>query len=523
MGSMRFAFRTDASTIIGTGHVMRCLTLAEALRGAGHVCRFFCRDLPGNLADRIVNRGFDCTLLRAPEGDAPGGPPAHAAWAGVIWRQDAEETRTAIGPMSPDWLVLDHYAFDARWERAVVPKGTKLLVIDDLADRPHVAELLLDQNLGRDAADYNGLVPPHCTRLIGPRYALLRPEFAEKRAEALVARIERAGRGIRKLLISMGGVDLPDATSSILVALPGCPLPADTRITVVMGSGAPALERVRSLAAAMPWPTEVLVDVRDMATLMAEADLAIGATGSTSWERCCLGLPTLAVAIANNQKQGALALTRAGASHYLDNPNSLAFVETLHKSILALCDETALACMARSSSAMSDGKGALRLMRVLSPPILVWRYATRSDAEDVFNWRYHGEEPKYYKNPKLPSFSNHVHWFENALVCRKKKILIIEENGISAAHIRFDQENGDPHEAEISIYLDEKKKGIGMGSEVIALACEIAQLFEYRRLKAVVHSENLASKRAFERAGFILEKKTGLFDSLFLYLKKSMN
>lgn len=269
-------FRTDASVDIGAGHVMRCLTLAQALNERGARCRFVTRALPGNLAQRLVNEGFDVTLLPAPSGEPPVGPPAHAAWAGVDWREDAAQTRGALVDDAPDWLVMDHYAFDWRWQRAAQPPGTKLMVIDDLADRRHECDLLLDQNLGHAIDDYNGLVPDHCTRLVGPGYVLLRPEFVAARAHALA---RRAGQGLRQLLITMGGVDKTDATSSVLRALREAPLPEDLRISVVMGSTAPALQQVRVLAQGMPWPTEVAVDVTDMAMRMAAADLCISAGG----------------------------------------------------------------------------------------------------------------------------------------------------------------------------------------------------------------------------------------------------
>ncbi|MEI4233861.1 UDP-2,4-diacetamido-2,4,6-trideoxy-beta-L-altropyranose hydrolase, partial [Roseovarius sp. D22-M7] len=280
---MRIALRADASVEIGTGHVMRCLTLARALRAAGAACRFVTRALPGHMANRIVAAGFDVALLPAPTGPAPtvtDGPPAHAHWAGVAWTQDAAETRAALDTDPPDWLVMDHYAFDARWQAAARPAGTRLIVIDDLGDRSHVCDLLLDQNLGHAAADHDGLVPEGCKRLIGPRYALLRPEFAAARAGALSA---RAGRGLRHLLVTMGGVDRADATSAVLGALREAPLHEDLRINVIMGSSAPALDRVRAQAEDMPWPTQVAVDVSDMAAAMAAADFAIGAGGGTTW------------------------------------------------------------------------------------------------------------------------------------------------------------------------------------------------------------------------------------------------
>jgi UDP-2,4-diacetamido-2,4,6-trideoxy-beta-L-altropyranose hydrolase len=317
------------------------------------------------MGGRIADAGFDVTLLPAPQGAPPAGPPAHAPWAGVGWRQDADETRAALAAAPPDWLVVDHYALDARWQRAARPAGTRLMAIDDLADRPHECDLLLDQNLGHEAGDYDGLVPAACTRLVGPRYALLRPEFAEMRAAALARRAE--GRGLRHLLVTMGGVDRADATSAVLTALLAAPLPADCRITVVMGGQAPALERVRALAARMPWPTEVAVDVPDMADRMAEADLAIGAGGATTWERCALGLPGITVETADNQAGIAAALARAGAGLA---PGALAergFARALRAALAEASDPARLRALSQAAAAICDGEGAGRVLAGLLP------------------------------------------------------------------------------------------------------------------------------------------------------------
>ena len=354
---MTIAFRTDASLEIGTGHVMRCLTLARAAREAGAACRFVTRALPGHMGDRIADEGFDVTLLPAPGGAPPGGPPVHAHWAGVPWAEDAGETRAALAPAPPGWLVVDHYAFDARWQRAACPAGTRLMVIDDLADRPHDGDLLLDQNLGHAAADYDGLVPERCTRLIGPRYALLRPEFAEMRAAALARRARR--QGLRRLLVTMGGVDRANATSVVLEALRGAPLPDDLRIIVVMGGQAPSLERVQALAAEMPRATEVVVNVADMAARMAQADLAIGAGGGTTWERCALGLPSIIVETADNQAGIAGALAGAGAGLA---PGALAapgFAQALGEAVAEAADPPGLRRCQRPppGSATATGRG----------------------------------------------------------------------------------------------------------------------------------------------------------------------
>ena len=308
---MHIAFRTDASLHIGTGHVMRCLTVADTLRERGAQSTFICRPHAGHLLDLIQQRGHTAKAL-APADDAFSDPadPSHAKWLGTDWACDAAQTQQALGDQVVDWLVADHYALDRRWEQDMRPCSRRIMAIDDLADRPHDCDLLLDQNLGRQPKDYVGLLNRHTLTLIGPEYALLRPEFAQWREHSLQRRTQPQ---LKNLLITMGGVDQANATGQVLDALTRCELPVDLCITVVMGPTAPWLAQVQAQAAAMPCPTQVLAGVSNMAQLMAESDLCIGAAGSTSWERCSLGLPALQLVLAANQKEINVALELAEA------------------------------------------------------------------------------------------------------------------------------------------------------------------------------------------------------------------
>ncbi|MCG9042275.1 UDP-2,4-diacetamido-2,4,6-trideoxy-beta-L-altropyranose hydrolase [Laribacter hongkongensis] len=362
---MRVIFRADASWHIGSGHVMRCLTLADALTTRGTECQFICRAHPGHLADFIRQKGYPVHLLDVesdlPEQDAP---LAHASWLGASMEQDAAQTAALLARLQPDWLVVDHYALDARWETLQRPHAGKLMVIDDLADRRHDCDLLLDQNLGRLDADYAELVPPHCQRLLGSTYALLRPEFVALREYSLQRR--QPGM-LRTLLISMGGVDKDNATGRILQALFGAALPQDCRITVVMGATAPWLEEVKAQAATLPWSTEVSVNVGNMAQLMADADLAIGAAGSTSWERCCLGLPCITVCLAQNQQFIIQSLKDHGA--VLESPslsdNDFSF--SINESIGQLnTNRPFLNKLSKSASKICHGNGAILIIDKLS-------------------------------------------------------------------------------------------------------------------------------------------------------------
>lgn len=360
---MRVIFRADASTQIGTGHVMRCLTLADALRKRGARCGFVCREHPGHLLGLIRAHGHEAHALPLTDVSLvglSGAPHDHAGWLGADWASDAQQTLAAMHGMPVDWLVVDHYALDARWEKQVGAYCGKLLVIDDLADRPHDCDLLLDQNLNRRLADYDQLCPTQTGLLVGPSYALLRPDFAELRSYSFARRSE--GR-LERLLISMGGVDKDNSTGGVLNALMSCNLPDGCKITVVMGMFAPWLAQVRAQVEQMN-SVVVLVNVQNMAQLIAESDLAIGAAGTSAWERCCLGVPTLTMILADNQRGGALALSKAGAVSLLEGGSRLSL--ELSAGITELRVVQNMQRMQEACRSVCDGMGVSRVVEVMS-------------------------------------------------------------------------------------------------------------------------------------------------------------
>ncbi|KIC46731.1 hypothetical protein RA28_02900 [Ruegeria sp. ANG-S4] len=356
---MRVAFRVDASLVIGTGHVMRCLTLARMLEAHGARCHFICADLPGNLGQFLCQNGVSLTLLPAPRGDAAA-PLDYSSWSGLTWADDAEATARELQKQPADWLVVDHYGLDAQWEAAVLrATGAKCLIIDDLANRPHLGRWLLDPGPQRTSADYKQFVPSDCDLLLGPRYALLRPEFSELRDRVLPTRKKRS---LRHVLVTMGGVDLPNASSAILSCLDRLTLPEGFHVTLVLGGTAPHLENLRARAEELSFPCDIKVDVRDLHHLMAKADLAIGAAGGTAWERCVLGLPSLMLSTAENQIPAARALEQAGAAVSLGFlADGDGWVDTLAESLQRVRNPRVLAELARNSSSLCDGKGAIRV------------------------------------------------------------------------------------------------------------------------------------------------------------------
>jgi UDP-2,4-diacetamido-2,4,6-trideoxy-beta-L-altropyranose hydrolase len=359
---MMIAFRVDGSLQIGTGHVMRCLTLADALRNRGMQCNFLCRPHQGHLLELINQRGHHVLALRQSDNCSELGfnDTAHAHWLGVNWETDAKDTLNALsehfGNQIIDWLVVDHYSLDARWEQALRPKSRRIMVIDDLADRPHDCDLLLDQNLGRKTQDYDELLKGSAVKLIGPSYALLRPEFASMRQQSLTRR--RKNPQLHRLLITMGGVDKNNATEQVLAVLQNCVLPADFKITVVMGLNAPWLSQVQAQAVKIPCKVEVLVGVNNFSQIMADSDLAITAAGGTVWELCSLGVPSFLLVLSRNQISGCIALQNAGAAIALESIQQL---ESLWNDTLAKdSPNKILLNLSSAASAITDGDGCKR-------------------------------------------------------------------------------------------------------------------------------------------------------------------
>lgn len=337
---------------------MRCFTLADALKSQGACIRFVSRNLPAHLSEMLKAKGMDFVALPNEIAGELGGDLAHSQWLGASQAQDAHATVQALSDKQWDWIVVDHYALDARWESAVSESTKKILVIDDIADRKHDCDVLLDQNFYSDMQSrYDGKVPAHCVKLLGPRYALLRDEFRQLRA-----RVKPRTGEVEKILVFFGGVDADNYTGLALDALATLANKA-IKIDVVIGAQHPCREQIQQACDARGY--ECHVQTTRMAELMAESDLAIGAGGSASWERCCLGLPALLVALAENQVDIAEALHSIGACAYLGtkgNVNSL----DIQRAIINLLDmHDQLEMISRHAFSLVDGMGVDRVCQEL--------------------------------------------------------------------------------------------------------------------------------------------------------------
>jgi len=370
---MLVAIRVDSSIKMGTGHVMRCLTLAEELRQKQAKVVFISRAHVGNLNSLIVQKGFEVYQLVSSE-SAPlnqklvqfnsfgmiDADICYEDWLGVSWEEDANQTVSIIEKLCPDWLVVDHYAIDYRWESQLKPFCGKLMAIDDLADRNHMCDLLLDQTYGRELRDYESHVPLNTILMLGAQFSLLRSEFREWREVSLKRRVHPE---FQQLIITMGGADPDNVTGDVLKTLKNGVLPCDVRLLVIMGESAPWLNEVSDQLQQMTNPTELKVGVNNMAELMTYSDLAIGAAGSTVWERCCLGLPSIMYTLAKNQEDIAKKIQLAGAAFFGGSVNEVK--SSLAQSVAHMSDVKVLEGFVNESKMITDGCGVTRVSEML--------------------------------------------------------------------------------------------------------------------------------------------------------------
>jgi UDP-2,4-diacetamido-2,4,6-trideoxy-beta-L-altropyranose hydrolase len=480
---MKVLFRADSSLEIGSGHVQRCLALAAVLSKKDVVCTFVARDLPGNANGLIRAAGHPIVTL----------PPRSADP-----ESDAAETGHAIAGLGQvELVIVDHYALDRRWEVAFTPFAQRFAVIDDLANRPHHCDALIDVAQGRDRAMlYDPLVPADAILLLGPRYAILRPEFKSLRA----AMRTRSG-AVDRVLISFGAIDADNYSEIAWRAVRAVAQAAE--IDIVLGGSAPHLTRITE-AISSDTRTHLHIDTPAMSKLMSVANLAVGAGGTMTWERTCLGLPTIVTAVADNQRDNVRALAEAGAA--LPVPLGDRYAERLMDAVSSLKgDPCRLVSMSRAAAELVDGKGAERLATILLHPRVVMRAATASDCESIWRWRNANFVLQRSRTPDPVSWPAHRAWFEAVLNDPDRQVLVGEADGEPVGILRFDMVED---EATASAYLTAQGRGRGIGPELL-IQGQIwlrSNAPHVVRIKADIRSTNEASVEAFKAARY---RRTG--------------
>ena len=458
---MRAVFRVDASLQIGTGHVERCLTLAECLKDQSNDVSFICRELQGNLIKKIDGRGFDVYGLKGVDNESPDSKLFHSSWLDVTQKTDARQSRVILEDLKPDWLIVDHYALDHEWECELKNLCNRVLVIDDLSDRKHDCDYLLDQTYGQKLDQYIELVPKSCKVLLGASYSLLRPEFLAWRPFSLE---RRQNPKFKKLLINMGGIDCENYTELVLNSLINCDLPKDIEITIILGLHCPNIESVKERAKQLACKVKIKVDVNNMAEIMANSDIAIGASGTASWERCCLGLPTIQYVLADNQRFVAENLLKSKMALTVSESTPL---EALINNYPAWIDK-----VGKVAASAIDGKGALRVADELTKvsfniqdtgQINLINYVNLNLEDKLFvlEMRNHPSIKKWMHSKDDISLDDHIAFINELKKNKDKKYFLVKQNSTIIGCINFSAIKEDSTEFGIysNPFLDRKGTG----------------------------------------------------------------
>lgn len=496
-------FRVDASVDIGTGHIVRCQTLAKRLQRHGVECRFVCRQLEGNMIDRVQCNGFDVLVLNQSEDDvlmpveSSNSSPPHASWLGTDWATDATQTIDALRDVKPDWLIVDHYALDARWETHLRPHTAKIMVIDDLADRQHDCDVLLDQNLAADMdSRYQGLVPPHCTLLLGPHYALLQPEYGKLRPRT-PPRMD-----VQRVLIFFGGVDWHNMTGVAVAAFNELQRD-DIAVDVVLSARSPHAASVRRLIQGRDNIT-LHDSVPSLAPLMVAADVAVGASGVTSWERCCLGLPSLVVTVADNQKQIAAELDRQRLARWLGDFNQVTLA-SLKDALRAIIDAPDIAPWSRLCASVLDGQGTHRVASILTMTAKTSLHCRPAQVDDetlLLRWANDPVVRAQSFTSSLITADKHRRWFYGRLRRLQQCHMYVaeSEHGLPVGQVRFECT---PDGWEIGYSVDKIARGLGFGTKVLRSAVDqLSRVIKSGTVIGRVKFDNRPSLAVFERLGF---------------------
>jgi UDP-2,4-diacetamido-2,4,6-trideoxy-beta-L-altropyranose hydrolase len=492
------AIRVDSGAQIGSGHLMRCVTLAGELRQRGAQVTFVSREHRGHLIAQVEDAGYTVHRLRAPL-TASADVGDRLDWLGATQPEDASETLQALGSQRYDWLVVDHYGIDMVWEKLARAKAERVMVIDDLADRLHDADLLLDQNyLGAKGAHrYVDRVPERCRCMLGPRYALLQPIYRQLR-QVIPAR----DGPVRRMLAFFGAQDASKSIVAVMQALDG-PEFADIAIDAVPGSDPETAAVLRSVARNRPNVT-IHERLPSLAGLIARADLGIGAGGATTWERACLGLPSVVATTADNQLEIASALAADGFI-VLIGASARISSEMWQASLAAIvCNRKQLMCLGRRAHGLTDGHGASRVaLAMIGEFKMLVRPVATMDEFLLFEWANDPAARRFSFNKSQITENEHRNWFSARLADPACCILIGEDTeGLPLGLVRFETDLP-RREASVHVTVDPALRGTGIGARLLR---ETVTLWRSRApdftIVAEVVADNDASRHLFLGANF---------------------
>lgn len=493
---MIIVFRVDGGTSIGSGHIVRCLTLASELRRQVKRIIFITRKLPGNLIQKIADEGYGVFCLPQSVGAASIVNAENHLWSGVRQNQDALSTIKIIEKSKVDWVIVDHYGLDSVWEKRLRSYTKKILVIDDLANRSHDCDILLDQNYygSNTQKRYANLVLESTTCLLGPNFSLLKSRYRE-----LKPFLTEHNGEVRRILIFFGSADPYNYTEKILKILSLNELQY-LHLDIVLGENYPNGEKFINLAK-VRGNVNVYRWVPCLAELMVAADLMIGAGGTTSWERLCLGLPGVVIPIAKNQYEVTKILNLEGYQFSLKNHKKGSIRELAGSLNKLIFDKEKIIATSRNGKKLVDGLGAFRVIRVIMGKAnlgLCLRSIDENDEGLLLEWANDQSVRSNSFSAKTISKKEHSAWFRAKLVDKNCRIYIAEDrNKIPMGQIRFDFDSFSS-QVEIDFSVDKYFRGFGVGKFLVKKGIE--EIMKHQKnvcFVAKVGVENIASQKCF--------------------------
>jgi UDP-2,4-diacetamido-2,4,6-trideoxy-beta-L-altropyranose hydrolase len=515
---MNIAFRVDSSIQIGIGHVIRCLSLADQIKNKANNIFFVTQSMNGSLEQLISEKGYKVILL--PWNDEIINHENNSLQSNeyneIDWLQDSNATKEAIEDKKIDWLIVDHYGIDYRWHKIIAKFTNKIMVIDDLANRKLHCNVLLDQTYGRKFEDYDQLIGVETEMLLGANYALLRPEFSNLRIPAVNKR--KKIESISNVLISIGGMDYKNITQKVLDVFLKVEWKNIIEVNIVLNNHAPNRKSIQSFLKKTKshHKFNLLINPDNIAELMFEADLAVGSSGTSTWERCTMALPTIAICVADNQKFISKKLHKDGVH--------IALTLDDHEEIPCLFTELCrfndhpdnLKDLSNESIKVCQAKGSILVALKIFPHYtndggkIDLRKVEISDSKLIYGWQKNPKTREYANDSSIPSWDNHIEWMSQKINSPLSYFWLVLHNGIPSGVLRLDPINlGEGDGYLISIFIDPKKHGLGIGKKAIDIA---KYIFLGTTLYAKVLENNKRSISLFYGSNFKFREDLTYFE-----------
>ena len=481
---MRVVFRVDASVEVGFGHLSRCINLAEVLRSRGIEVLFICRNDEAKSFRALEDRLFATVLL-----------PILTVGEPVNQQEDAQQTIQALQGERPEWLIVDSYTLDKDWEQLMRPHASKIAVIEDLSGREHDCDLLIDQNYSeRSAASFEKFVPKTCEFLLGPRFALIGEQFRRLR----VLKSKPAPK-LTRIFVFCGGSDPQNLTQQVINEISHSEL-SDVAVDVVAGAQNTSFDRETALK--LNSNIEIHDAGGEFARIMSIADLAIGAGGTTSWERMCLGVLSIVVSIAENQISACEKLGRDGLVTYLGAQPSLKPGAIKNAVIEAKTKFVSWFDQIEKGQILVDGRGCERVAEVMCPSDeskLSVRLAKSDDCVEFFNWANDPAVREQSLSTSTIQWLDHKKWFFEKISSSSSEMYVMEADGLPVGQVRFEKSAA---VAEINYSLDKIVRNRRWASAMLEMAMKSYRDRVAVSLKEIVNAENKKSQSVFFKLGF---------------------